>query len=152
MSKLCVDKLCVVKLCVSKLCVRRRAGAGAERRRGGSAQPKTRTKKTKGLETTTQTKKQDDWRSSHFLRLIHHPFSRGYVNHGGKICLQSSLRHPKRPHVASRGSGDSLASFSRLMGRSGAVCENPTWHPKSWWILVALHIFTLQLPVKKRRF
>jgi hypothetical protein len=36
------------------------------------------------------------------------------------------------------------------MGRSGAVCENPTWHPKSWWILVALHIFTLQLPVKKK--
>ena len=49
-DKLCGDKLCVSKVCVSKLCgdklcgdERRRAGEGRRERRGGSAQPKTRT-------------------------------------------------------------------------------------------------------------
>ena len=49
-DKLCGDKLCVSKVCVSKSCgdklcgdERRRAGEGRRERRGGSAQPKTRT-------------------------------------------------------------------------------------------------------------
>ena len=38
-----MDKVCVSKLCGDKLCVSERRREAAERRRGGSAHPKTRT-------------------------------------------------------------------------------------------------------------